>query len=327
LIIADQEENASPAKLSYLSYQTGEARRITNDLNSYESVSVTADSRTLATVQYVTTEQVWAGPMADPDRIEPIKSGAFYPVWGPNDDIIYEADTPSLKGDVFWVMKPDGSQSRELAVNSGGKNFLPRVTADQRYLIFVSERSGSDHIWRMNVDGTNLKQLTVSPNESLFSPDCSPDGKWVLYTKVGPEKGIWKVPIDGGEPVRLNDADATTPSVSPDRKLVAYSYKRTPGGPSMLAIMPFDGGMNVREINVSVGETRWTPDGRSILFIRSQGGVSNLWSQPITGGPAAQMTHFKTDRIASFNLSRDGRRVALTRHSMRRDVVLIRDVQ
>ena len=125
----------------------------------------------------------------------------------------------------------------------------------------------------------------------------------------------------------MNDANARTPSVSPDGKLIAYSYKPTASAASMLAIMPFDGRTNVREVNVSVGETRWTPDGRSILFTRSQGGVSNLWSQPIGGGPAKQVTHFKTDRIATFNLSRDGKRVALTRHTMKRAVVVIHDVQ
>jgi len=40
----------------------------------------------------------------------------------------------------------------------------------------------------------------------FFFPDVSPDGRWVIYTVLVPvEARLWKVSIDGGEPVRLTD--------------------------------------------------------------------------------------------------------------------------
>ena len=47
----------------------------------------------------------------------------------------------------------------------------------------------------------------------------------MLYSKVGPEKGVWKVPMEGGNPVRLSDRDAHRPAISPDGTMIAYAYK------------------------------------------------------------------------------------------------------
>jgi serine/threonine protein kinase len=45
----------------------------------------------------------------------------------------------------------------------------------------------------------------------------------------------------------------------------------------------------------------WTGDGRAVLYVDDRGGVSNLWSQPIDGGPAKQFTQFKSDQIFTFD--------------------------
>jgi Tol biopolymer transport system component len=58
----------------------------------------------------------------------------------------------------------------------------------------------------------------------LGSPECTPDGKWVLYSRVGPDAGIWKVSIEGGEPVQISNGPYNDyPAVSFDGKMLAYS--------------------------------------------------------------------------------------------------------
>ena len=63
------------------------------------------------------------------------------------------------------------------------------------------------------MDGNNPKQLTNSPLRGI---------PWIFrqtvngsYTPSGAGEGIWKVPIEGGDPVRLIDAEAE-PTISPD---------------------------------------------------------------------------------------------------------------
>ncbi|HZJ47106.1 MAG TPA: hypothetical protein VFD63_25230, partial [Pyrinomonadaceae bacterium] len=71
----------------------------------------------------------------------------------------------------------------------------------------------------------------------------------------------------------------------------------------------------------------WTPDGRSIIVKSDQEGVGNLWTQPIDGSAPKQITNFTSDLISYFSLSRDGKRLAISRGNSSLDVVLIKDFQ
>ena len=68
-------------------------------------------------------------------------------------------------------------------------------------------------------------------------------------------------------------------------------------------------------------------DGRSLLYTKDTDGVVNIWSQPIAGGTPRQITHFKSDFIFAFDLSRDGKKLVMEWGHETSDVVLIRDVR
>jgi Tol biopolymer transport system component len=295
-------------------------------LNYYYNVSVTADSRVLATVQFEYSLDTWVAPMAALDTAKPITSDgqAGEPTWSPDGRIVYF----SIADGNIWLMESDGSNRKQLTSNTGGSNFEPRVSPDGHYIVFFSDRTGSHQIWRMDSDGNNPKQLTDSPFQE-GSPDCSPDGKWVVYSKGGPEKGIWKVPMEGGNSVRLNDAEADDPAISPDGKMIAYSYEDAAASPPHgVAIMAFEGGPPMKRFDTPQSASfRWAADGRSLLYTKNEGGVDNIWSQPIAGGTPKQITHFNSERIGGFDLSRDGKRIVMNRGTVKQDVLLIRDLR
>jgi Tol biopolymer transport system component len=70
---------------------------------------------------------------------------------------------------------------------------------------------------------------------------------------------------------------------------------------------------------------RWTPDGNALLYVLGQNGVSNIWRQPLSGGPAERITNFQSQQILSFDLSRDGKQLAMARGTINSQVVLLRD--
>jgi Tol biopolymer transport system component len=265
--------------------------------------------------------------MAGLDSAKPITShgSLTYPTWSPDGRIVYS----SYADGNIWLMGSDGSNPKQLTSNAGGGSFAPRVSPDGHYIVFPSDRAGGFQIWRMDSDGNNPKQLTDSTDSS--SPDCSPDGKWVVYSKFGPEKGVWKVPMEGGNPVRLSDAEAQYPTISPDGKMIAYSYEDPSANPPQgVAIMAFEGGPATKHFDIlsSMGTSfRWGTDGRSLLYTKNEGGVDNIWSQPIAGGTPKQITHFNSELISSFDLSRDGKRLVMSRGTLKQDVVLIRDLK
>ena len=67
---------------------------------------------------------------------------------------------------------------------------------------------------------------------------------------------------------------------------------------------------------------RWTVDGRALTYVE-EGDGSNVWSQPVAGGPPRRLTDFKSDRTLLFDWSRDGKQLAIIRGAFKRDVVLM----
>jgi len=102
-----------------------------------------------------------------------------------------------------WSMKPDGSQPRQLTFDPG-LDGGPAVSADGRFIVFFSDRSGVRTLWRMDIDGGNARQLTSV--RGSWRPVLTPDGTWAVYSQVDPGTGIvtnWKVPLDGSAPRQL----------------------------------------------------------------------------------------------------------------------------
>jgi Tol biopolymer transport system component len=329
LIVNAQEGDGEPTQFEYVTYANGNVRGITNDLNFYVGVGLTSDSGTLATIKWDTSSDIWVASLSGPESARPITSGdrGWAPAWSPDGRIVYVADEITRKH--VWVMEPDGSNPRPLTV---GKEVVtsPRVSLDGRYIVFDSNRTGSWHVWRVDIDGNNPKQLTSSPNDVYTYVDISPDGKWVVYCKDLEEPGIWKVPIDSGDPVRLSNQQTTlcSPTVSPDGKSIAYIYrdpKMTP--PRGLAIMAYVGGPPTRLFDTAATRVRWTADSRSLLYVRNEGGVSNIWAQPVAGGPPKQITRFNSDQIYFFDLLSDGKRLVMDRYTENKHVILIREIK
>jgi hypothetical protein len=70
---------------------------------------------------------------------------------------------------------------------------------------------------------------------------------------------------------------------------------------------------------------RWSPASDAIDFVDAQEGVSNVWRQPIAGGPPRQVTDFSSGLIFNFVWLPNGKDMAVARGSTSSDVVRIRD--
>jgi Tol biopolymer transport system component len=161
--------------------------------------------------------------------------------------------------------------------------------------------------------------------------DASSDGKWVVYGhSIGEYGELWKVPMKGGEPVRLTAQPRYSGrvSISPDAKTVAYTYsdsRVTP--PRGIALVPLEGEPKVTLLDIPADCVRWTGNSRLLLYSTTQEGVSNIWERPIAGGAAKPLTHFTSETISVFDVSKDGKQLAIDRRSSNSHVVRIRDVK
>jgi serine/threonine protein kinase/dipeptidyl aminopeptidase/acylaminoacyl peptidase len=340
VISAATEQSFGLSQLWFISYPRGEVHQITSDLNNYQSVSVSADSKSLVTVQRDQSSSIWVVPVnlgpntstVELNQARQITSqsakfdGLYGISWTPDGRLTYSSVSNGSHD--IWIMQPDGSGQKQLTFpaedSHWSSNVFNSVSPDGRYVAFASDRvSNSPHIWRMDIGGSNLRQLTNGTGESL--PQVTPDGRFVVYVDVSSNGLMWRVPIDGGESKQLTEKLASTPVISPDGKLIACHYMPEPDALPKLAVFSIEGGPPIKLFDALIyGDGKgiaWTPDSRNVIY-GDRNEVSNLWIQPLDGGKPRQWTNFKSDRIYWFDLSHDGRQLALTRGNQSTDVVL-----
>ncbi len=320
-----------------LSYPDGNARRITNDLNDYSGVSLSRDGKSLVTVQQQEAGSIWIGTSGDSKELRNVSAasenidGEDGLDWAPDGKIVYA----SAEGGTYemWRMDSDGGNRRQLT--SAPPNSSPRVTPDGRTIIFFSGRNGAADIWSMNMDGTDERQLTKNGSVARF--DISPDGKSLFYVATVAGKSVlFRQQIQGGEPVQLAAlfAQSVPLAASPDGKWVAVPALIESGSATqriVVRLVPLDGGnaMNVETPFITFDTMnsgfRWSVDSKNLILTRPENGATNLWLVPIDGSPPKQWTHFTSEDIFKFALSRDGQRLAVSRGTVSRNAILIRN--
>jgi eukaryotic-like serine/threonine-protein kinase len=326
-------------QIGFVSYPGAEFHPITKDTNSYESLSLSADAKTLTTVQSKRLFTLYAVPStidgANPPTpaVPQLQKGSLNFSWAGNNGFYLTEDNRLVR------ISSDGSNKTNLATLTS--IYSISACADGRYLLLALVGQGGvtgTNIWRANADGTNLKQL--STGQSDIGPECSPDSQWAYYIDQNANR-VNRVPVEGGTPETLpgtpvprafvKGSRLSFPGVAPDGKSVALLIEL--GDKSlgqMIAAIPLDAGPqpHVRLIdpNPAISDSpRFTPDGKALVYPITQSGVGNLWLQPLDGSAGRQLTNFKTDRIRSFRWSPDGKNIGVLCERVEGDVVLLRE--
>ena len=232
-------------------------------------------------------------------------------------------------------MNGDGSSRTPLLQND---NFnLNPVACGEGDLVVVARSGKENHIqlWRLNAITGETKQLSNGRDDEGAA--CTPDGKWVFFQGTQESDGfyhLFKVPIDGGQPVELGRASVGTPAISHDGKFVAY-FRLDGQGPNAkqkFIVQSIDGGGPVKEIEAPAGAANiaWTPDDRALSYFRLLGNASNLYMQLLTGGPPVQLTYFDSEpsSVTAHAWSRDGKKLAIARSRLNdTDVVMFQGLR
>jgi eukaryotic-like serine/threonine-protein kinase len=330
LIIDTSDQTSSLAsQLWYVAYPSGEARRITNDLNRYFGVSLTADSSALVTVQGEVVSSIWVAPRGEASGARQITSGSGTGAGldgiacMPNGGVVYTSNASGQTD--LWSMGADGSSPVQVTLNAGN-NSEPSISPDGQTIVFSSDRDGHRNIWRMNIDGSSPKQLTHGDSDSL--PQITPDGKSLIYGSSSSGKlRLWKQRLAGGAPESVIERAVAGAVVSPDGKWIAFYTFDEAAGRWGIAAMPTQGGDPTKLSYVVDSAIAWMSDSKAVTYVNNRNGVSNLWSQTLDGRPPKQLTNFTSGSIFNFAWSRDGKQMFLARGAVNSDVVLISNVK
>jgi Tol biopolymer transport system component len=284
----------------------------------------------LVTVQNETTSHLWTVTPDEPGSARQISTGRLDGLgglaWAPNGRIYFEAPDSNTQDTQIWIAEADGTARRQITTEY--LNGKPSLCGNGRNLLFQSFRAGTPHVWRSDPNGGGVRQLTDGEGE--YGPSCSRDGSWMTYDSASRDpktQGIWRMPVDGGAPLRIWDRPGWA-RIAPDGKSVLIGAQD-----GKVRIVPAGGGEPIRvfdspsELPDTQEAVHWSADGAALLYLKTLGGVSNIWKRPVAGGEPKRVTAFTSERITWFDISHDGKSIALARGSTSSDVVLIRDLK
>ena len=336
LLLSAREPGQERAdQLWLISYPEGDARRITHDLNDYQSLTLSRDSKLLV-IQTAQAGQIWISSAtgASPRQLTlNTQTGLDGLSWTSAGEILYTVNAGNNPD--IWRINPRTGTSVPVIEHPGFDGFPIECGP---YVVFSSSRSGTSGVlWRADPDGHNVVRLTAGRAVGRIA--CSADGQWVFYRAVGtdlPWSGLraWKVSIRGtSAQIISQEVVSSSVALSPDGKRLAFqsepiSPDQYPLGKPFIAILDVDRG-SITKLEPPVGYAwvrpfQWTPDGKALAYVNARDGASNIWRLPLDGTPATAITHFDSGhQLLRFAFSRDGKQLALVRGWKTSEVVLI----
>jgi eukaryotic-like serine/threonine-protein kinase len=332
ILFSGVPQNAEQSHLIQLSVPAAQFHEVPSDILGFESLSVTADGKTLASLREDRRSSIWlakAENLEAPTKLTPDSESISSLTWSDDGDLIY----PSARsGNVNLVrLHPADLSMRNVASPEPYVEHQPAFAFGRDLVVYSSNRAlgGDDfNLWSVSLRTENAKRLTSGSNYDE-EPAVSPDGSWVFYTSWAANlRYVWKAPVEGGPPVQLSQTQAWAPAVSPDGKKVACFLKENSRGIEVGLLSAQDGAVLERFPQIPVrdrparDQVEWSPDGTALDYIVNNKEFHGIQRQSLEGGSPRALVHLADAEIGAFAWSPDGRQLAYIRSREQRDVFL-----
>jgi len=309
----------------------GEASRITNDSQTYRSLSLSADGRVLAATQVLRRATLWRRPLGGDGAPRQLTFSS-------------QEDLGNLVGAADGSLFFDFNRGRERGVArlgpEGGEPFVltrpgvlsagPSVSRDGGTVLARTYQGGRVALIVMDRDGGHARELpdTGSPWDVVLHPD----GTW--FVQMDQQVNLVHVPVDGGAPtVLVERANGRPVGFSPEGdRLLYYSARSDGSGPLRLylTVISARDGAPVVELDRPIGpydKVHWAPDGKALTLRKQEGAGYNLWRLPLDGGPTTRLTDFDGIQLWDYWITPDGKTLFYTQGVETSDAVLIENFQ
>ena len=338
-------------QIGFLASPGGKFQPITRDTNGYTTLSISADGRTLATVQKKNNHDIYVIPgegnsSAQVNALSSAVADVHWLNWSGDGELL------ASDGARLWHVASDGSNPSQLLADPNA-DISDLAGCGRQYIVFAWQfhEGTTSTIWRVDADGSNPVRLTRGKHDR--DPICTPDQQWVYYRgEAAGNDQMYRVKLDASAapeplpgssnfrgyilpaPIAL-PARSSRPveaGVSADGKVLAYAADQISANNEeaveSIALLNLELPTSPRLLRAHEhrsGGVQFTPDGKAVAYPIRENGVDNIWVQPFDGSAGHLLTHFTSDQIDSFHWSPDGKNLALLRSHSESDVVLLQE--
>jgi Tol biopolymer transport system component len=332
LIYTAMREDGSGSGLYAMDVEKRIPHSVSAGLEEYVSVGASADGQRLVATVANPVRDLWTVPITDhvvdessvsPFKLPTVRAAA--PRFG-RDYLLYLGSRGAADG--LWKLK-DGSETELWKGSEGAVVSAPAVSPDGTRIGFVVRSEGRGRLHLMASDGTDVRRVAESL-EVRGAPSWSPDGKWIAVAgREDKTYPLFKVPVDGGAPVRLVDGGSSVisnPVWSPDGRFILYSEGQGSATVRLQGVTPDGRPFPLPE--VWVGNTgdryRFPPDGKSVVITQGVLWKQNFALLDLATGQQRPLTNLGRQIVTrSFDVSPDGKQIVFDRYRQNSDIVLI----
>jgi dipeptidyl aminopeptidase/acylaminoacyl peptidase len=283
--VSDRDKDKKD-QIYLISITGGEARRLTEDANKPSAPVWSPDGTMIAyTSKVVTKESKKANNVRDESDVKSYTRLNYKS----NDEGLWDYSWRQIC--VVSIANGKSQQLTRGAYNHGAPAWSP----DSKTIVFAANRSPKadeqlwNDLWTVPAKGGALVRLTRRKGPAS-APTFSPDGKWIAF--VGHENeyshvteaGIYVMPARGGTAIKIT-----------------AGFDRTYGSALATDLRSPEGG---------AAAPQWSKDGKTIYFVATDHGASNVYAVPARGGAVRPITRGE-HHIVGYSYAREANRFAL----------------
>jgi serine/threonine protein kinase/Tol biopolymer transport system component len=325
-----RDENGSGPWLWTFDLESRSPHRVSFGLEQYTGVAAALDGRRLAASVVNAQVNLWSVPITNQIVEEqgvkafPLPTArALRPRFG-GGTLFYLSSRDGADG--LWNFR-DGQATEIWKGSQGALQASPAVAADGSSVAFALKLGRKQLMHVIAADGTRIHPLSGDV-DVRGTASWSPDKEWIVSAGRDREgEGLFKIPANGGPPVRIATGPFLDPVWSPRGDLIVYSGTQVFTVTPLLGVRPDGTPVKLPEINVQRdGErARFTPDGTKLVYMRgSTLAGQDFWLLDLSTMRSRQLTRLVNPAtMQSFDVTPDGSRIVFDRQRGNSQILLI----
>jgi tricorn protease-like protein len=310
--------------------KTGTSDRVSSGVEQYTALAATADGRRLTASVVNPQVNLWSIPITgrtveeqdvEAFQLPTLRSRA--PRFGGR-SLFYLSSRDGADG--LWSYR-DGKALEIWKGSAGALQSPAAVSKDGKSVAFALTRSGERQMHVMMEDGTRLLPLSGDV-DVRGTASWSPDGKWIAVAgsdRNGP--GLFKLPVEGGSPVRIAAGPLLDPVWSPRGDLIVYCGPQVFTLAPLLAVHPDGTPAQLPPIKVRrEGErARFLPDGTGLVYMLGDTmAEQDFWLLDLSTMNSRRLSRLSNSAVMrTFDITPDGSRIVFDRLTEDSDILLI----